>query len=180
VNTSPRWEVPPTYGYAAAVESMGSVAAPVLAGFSLAVAVFLVEGHETAGWTSAALILLVFAALAFIAAMQFTFHARRFAVTPPEIEMWWPDADNADRRTQLSREQRGDYARHRSWATWAGRAYDAGMVAFLLGTTAALMPPGGLADASAGRILVCAFGAVGVVAEIAWIIRTRKESGRAG
>ncbi len=114
----PRWEVPPEYGYAGAIESMGSIAAPLLAGFSFALAVFLI-GRDGSSWTSAALLLLVGAALAFVDAVQFTFRARQFAVTPPEIEMWWSDPA---RRELLRREQRFYHANHRAWAMAAGRS----------------------------------------------------------
>jgi hypothetical protein len=155
---------------------MGSIAAPLLAGFSVALAIFLAQSKEASGWESFALSLLVVAALAFIAAVQLTFRARQFAVTPPEIEMWWSDPNEPGRREMLRTEQRFYHANHSVWAKRAGWAYDLGLPSFLLGVTASLVPPGGLFDASAGRLAVVVLALLGFVAELAWLRRTRSGS----
>lgn len=165
----PRWEVPREYGYAAAIDSMGSIAAPLLAGVSFALAVFLMQGKEGSSWKSAALLLLVGAALAFIATVQFTFRARQFSVTPPEIEMWWSHPADPGRREMLRREQRYYLATHGVWARWAGWAYEIGLLSFVLGVSASLVPRGGPGDASAGRLAVMAMALLGFAAELAWI-----------
>ena len=172
-NPEPRWLVPAPYGYASAIEGMGFVSAPLLAGFSVTLAVLVIQAQDSFRWPGVALFLFVAAALAFIAAVQFTFRARQYAVTPPEIEMWWKDPNEPGRREMLRREQRYYQARHEAWAKPGRTAYDTGILAFLLAVTIILVPHGGLDDASAGRLATIALAAVGLVGEGAWIVRTR-------
>lgn len=169
-----RWEAPSEYGYAGAIESMGSIAAPLLAGFSFALALFLLPNTRGSFWTSAALLLLVGAALAFIAAVQFTFRARQFATTPSEIEMWWRNPDEPGRREMLRRDQRFHLSNHRGWAKRASGAYDVGLLIFLLGITTSFVPPGGFRYASDGRLAVIALALAGFVVEFVWIAQTRR------
>jgi hypothetical protein len=174
VNPEARWEAPPEYGYAAAIEGMGSVAAPLLGGFSFALAVFLIESKDSSFWTTVALLLFLTAAFAFVSTVQFTFRARQFAVTPPEIEMWYRNPDDPIVRERLRREQRYYVANHRAWATRAAWAYDAGLLSLLLGVATAFVPSEGLGDASGGRVTVIALAFLGFAVEFTWIARTRR------
>jgi hypothetical protein len=169
VNTEPRWSVPAPYGYAAAIESMGAIAAPLLAGVSAALAMLVLQRENAFEWPSLTLCALVLAVLAFIAAVQFTFRARQFAVTPLEIEMWWPDADDPQRREQLRRAQRHYRRRFEVWSDLASGAYDLGLLAFLLGVALSIVPDGGLSDASAGRVAAFVVAAAGFAAEFIWV-----------
>jgi hypothetical protein len=173
VKPEPRWDVPCPYGYAGAIESMGATAAPLLAGFSVALAVFSIEGRDASRWTSGALFLLIGAALAFIAAVQFTFRARQFAVTPLEIEMWWSDPNEPGRLELLRREQRYYKTKHSRWANAASWAYDGGLLSLLLGVAASLVPPDGPLNASPGRLAAIALALLGFALELLWILRTR-------
>lgn len=166
------WDIPVRYGYAAAIDSIGAVAAPFLAGVSGALAVFVMQNEAAFGWANAALIFLIGATLAFVAALQFSFWARLFAATPDEIEAWWR-LDSAREQEQLYREQRDDMAQHRRWANHVRRSYNVGLLAFLVGLTLCLVPAGGLSEASGGRLLVVVLVAAGLVAEVAWIRRAQ-------
>jgi hypothetical protein len=119
------------------------------------------------------LFLLVGAALAFIASVQFTFRARQYSVTPPEIEMWWSDPAELDRRDMLRREQRYYRAEHERWAGLARNAYDAAIACFLLAIPILLVPKGGVSAANNGRLAVIALALVGFLGEVFWIARTR-------
>jgi hypothetical protein len=165
----PRWDVPFPYGYAAAIDSMGSVSAPLLAGFSVTLAVFVIQSGHAFRWATASLLLFVSAALALIAALQFTFRARQFAVSPPELEAWWADAGSPARREMLRREQRYYRRQHGRWATRARRAYSIGILSFLLGVPALLVPSGGIHP---GRLAVISLALLGCAGEIAWIVQT--------
>jgi hypothetical protein len=171
--TRPRWEVPNPYGYPAAIESMGSIAAPFFAGVSVALAVFVMQNSGAFGWGDWALLFLVASAFAFVATLQFTFWARQFAVTPPEMNAWWPDAAEEDRLTMLQREQRRYFNQHERWSNRARNAYDIGMLCFLLGAVVCLVPHGGISAASNGRLAVFALAVAGLVAEAAWIASSR-------
>ncbi len=165
------WDIPVRYGYAAAIDSMGSVAAPFLAGVSGALAVFVMQNEEAFGWANAALFLLIGATLAFLATLQFSFWSRQFATTPAEIEMWWgTEAQSAPVR--LHHEQHDDMEKHRRLSVRVRWSYNVGLLAFLIGLTFCLIPTGGLAEASGGRVAVVVLAAVGLVGELAWIVRT--------
>jgi hypothetical protein len=177
----PRWAVPAPYGYAAAIESMGLVSAPLLAGFSVTLAIFVIQSHNRFHWASAALFLLIGAALAFIATVQFTFRARQYAVTPQEIEMWWTDSGESGRREILRGEQRFYRYQHEMWARLARSGYEVAIVVFLLAVAVLLVPPGGVDAASNGRLAVIVLALAGWVGEVAWILRTRfSDSSRQG
>lgn len=166
-----RWEIPVRYGYAAAIDSIGSVASPFLAGVSGALAIFVMQNEAAFGWANAALLLLIGAAMAFIAALQFSFWARQFASTPSEIEMWWGSRATLEQE-RMHHEQHDDLQSHRRWANRVRWSYNTGLVAFLLGLGACLVPKGGLVGASGGRQFIVVLVALGVVVELAWIRRT--------
>jgi hypothetical protein len=130
------------------------------------------ENEGSFGWANAALLLLVGATLAFLACLQCSFWAKLYVSTPAEIEMWW-GAEAEAARERMHGEQHADMAAHRRWANRVRRSYNAGLLAFLLGLTACLIPAGGLADASGGRQAVVVLAALGLVLEVAWMVRTR-------
>jgi hypothetical protein len=169
---TPKWSVPNPYGYAAAIDSIAAIAAPLLAGVSVALAVLVMQREASFGWSTAALILLLLATFGFLAAVQLGFRARQFAVTPPEIEMWWPDADDPHRRSMMQEEQRDHREQFGLWADRASVVYDLGLLALLLGVAVSLVPAGGLADASAGRGVLFALAITGAIAEALWIANT--------
>jgi hypothetical protein len=169
MSPAPRWDVPTRYGYAAAVEGMGSVAAPLLAGFSVALVALVIQGSNHFRFPNVALIVFAAAALAFIACVQFTFHARSFVVTPPELEMWWSNPDDPQTRDQLRWEQRFYREQHDVWARRASHMYSVGVLALLLGLVVMVLPVGPLGDAPVGRLLVVGLAVLGFSAEFAWV-----------
>lgn len=114
--------------------------------------------------------LLVVAAFALIAALQFAFRARQFTATPAEIEQWYPDADTPDRQEELRREQREAYEDYGTWSKWAARAYNVGVICFLAGFTVALVPRNPI---SLERKVVLVLAILGVVAELVWVADDR-------
>ncbi|MBD0329640.1 MAG: hypothetical protein ICV64_06010 [Thermoleophilia bacterium] len=132
--------MPFPYGQAAAIESMGSIAAPLLAGLSATLAVLVIDNREEFRWPGLALFLLVAAAMFLVAAIQLTFWARRFAVTPDELRMWWPHLSDDD--TELRWEQAFHRRRQETWARRARIAYNGGLLSFLGALTVAMVPPG--------------------------------------
>jgi hypothetical protein len=171
VTTEPeaRWKVPYPYGYAAAIQSMGTVAAPLLAGVSAALVALVIQNEEAFEWANASLLALIAAVFGFLATVQCAFRARQYAVTPPEIEAWHATPIGAGSREIMRREQRYYYAEHERWSDLASYAYDFGLLFFLVGVTAATVPNGGLSAASDGRLAVFALALAGVVGEFIWI-----------
>jgi hypothetical protein len=98
--------------------------------------------------------------------LQFTFRARQFAVTPAEIEQWWPAA-SLERQQEMRREQRDHRVAYKRWSNRARRAYNFGIVCFASGFTAALVPRGAISHA---RLAVILASGLGVLAESCWIV----------
>jgi drug/metabolite transporter (DMT)-like permease len=156
---------------------MGSVSAPLLAGFGIALATLVISGAENFRYVSATLFLLVGATLALVTSVQFTFRTRQFAATPPDIEAWWPDHDRPERRETLRREQRYHRREYDTWASRARWAYNVGLVCFLLGVAALLVPPSSPHhNIPNGRLAVIALALAATFAEICWIIYTEWEA----
>jgi uncharacterized membrane protein len=145
---------------------MGGIAAPLLAGFSITLAALVLTSPQHFRWTSLTLILLTGATVALIAALQLTFRALQFAVSPSEIEQWWPDADESDRKTMLQGEQGAHQCAYNKWANQARHAYNFGILFFLAGFTAALIPQGAV---STGRLIAILSALAGVTVEFCWI-----------
>jgi hypothetical protein len=158
--------VPYPYGHAAAIDSMGAVAAPLLAGFAVTFAGLVLSSPDRFRWVSLTLFCLTAAAAFLIAALQFTFRARLYAVTPTEIEQWFPDAETPERQDEMRREQRESHAAYTTWATRGRTAYNAGIVFFASGFAAALVPPGAVSDGHLAAIILAVLAAA---AEVCWI-----------
>jgi hypothetical protein len=131
-NEGPGWDVPYPYGQAAAIDSMGGIAAPLLAGFSVTLALLVISTPQAFRFVNATLALLLVAAFALIAALQFTFRARQYAVSPSQIVEWWPDAESDERLQELRHEQREHRKEFTRWANPARYAYNVGILCFVL------------------------------------------------
>lgn len=164
----PKWSVPSPFGHAAAIDSMASVASPLLAGFAVTFAGLVLSSSGAVRWPSPTLGLLMAAALSLIATLQFGFQARRWAVTPSDIVQCYPDADDA-RIVELETDQREHHAEHQKWAERARWGYNLGIVLFLAGLVMALVPPGHVGN---GRLAVISLVLFGALAECGWMMRT--------
>lgn len=167
----PRWRPFRPYNYPAALDGMGTIAAPLLASVSIALIAVLLSSAPSFRLLTAALLLLLIAAVSFIAAIECTFRARQYVVTPSELEDWWPDHETPGRRRALRREQRFYRSEFRRWAVRARTAYDIGILTLTLGVVALLVPHGHI---DAGRWVVLAVGIVAVGGQAAWIINARR------
>jgi hypothetical protein len=172
---SPRWDVPYPYGHAGAIDSMGGVAAPLLAGFSVTFAALVLSTPDRFRWVSLTLLLLSAAAAFLIASLQFTFRARQFVVSPTEMAQWFPDANSPERLEELHHEQHEHRMAYKRWANRARDAYNGGIVCFASGFTVALVPPGVISN---GRLVVIIAALLAVVAEFGWIAEDRSGSAR--
>jgi hypothetical protein len=172
-----RWQVPSPYNYPAAIDSMGTIAAPLLASVSLALIAVVLTGASSFRWVDAALFLLVIAAAAFIATVEFSFIARQYAVTPSDLELWWPDHDVPERRDRLRAIQRFHRIRFTRWADRARNAYNIALLALILGVTVLLIPKGSICHANGFRILAVVLLAATFVAEFLWAIFAKPDDG---
>lgn len=168
MNPEPRWKPPFPVGYAAAIDSMGSVAAPLLASVSAALATLVISNEEAFRWPSPTLFLLVVATLALITAVQCAFHARQYSVTPSDLEEWWPASDPSG--VELQRQyQRHHLSRHSAWANAASVAYNVGLVCLLLALALMTLPQGDLGD-SLVRLAAAGLAFLGAASELVWIL----------
>ena len=146
------WDAPALYGEAEAVASVGTVAAPLLAGFCLTATVqALTLTTSDTRWPSLMLLLSV-------ATVQFMFWARRYQLGPSELKAWWPDADHPQRTKMLQDIQKHHAVGFRRWARWVRAAYRAALLCLLAGFTILAVPPAG----SHGQPSVIRWVAVGV------------------
>jgi hypothetical protein len=175
VKPEPRWKPPFPVGYAAAIDSMGSVAAPLLASVSAALATLVISNEKAFRWPTPTLFLLVGATLALITTVQCAFRARQYSVMPSDLEQWWPlnDAGSIQLRRQY---QRHHFSKHGAWALAASRFYNVGLLSLLLALAFITLPRGHW-GASSGRLAVVALAFLGALSELIWIAHThfRKE-----
>jgi hypothetical protein len=170
----PCWNVSTPYGYGSAVDAGGTIAAPLLAGFSvglIGVMLPLRDSHGPAPLADIAVVLLATATVTLLACVQCTFWARQYALTPNQIMEWWPDL----RAPGAAGDQRWEALRAEQWryqvllAIWVGRVratYSLGIVTLLGGIGLALVPR----EWNPWHIIALTVIGVGVLAEVAWIV----------
>jgi hypothetical protein len=150
---------------------MGTIGAPLLAGFSLAAIVqMLTITRSQTRWPDAGFLLLMFAAVLFVATMQVTFWARQYRASPQQIKDWWPDVDDPGRMEVLRREQRYFAAKFRMWSNRAHLIYNAGLLCLLAALTLLAIPPESQEQSSVLRWLAVAVGAVAFIVSTIWNI----------
>jgi hypothetical protein len=163
--------MPRLYGEAEAANSLGAIAAPLLAGFSLAAMVqTLTIKTGDARWSEAAFLLFMLAAVLFVFCVQAMFWARAYQTTPAEIEAWWPDATDPRRFKQIRADQSW-YAR--GFSMWVNRArftYNTALLCLLAALTVLAVPAGSSGQVAFVRWLAVAVGSAAFVAEATWII----------
>lgn len=166
----PYWETPNLYGEAEALNSMGAIAAPLLAGFSLAaMAQTLTITTSDTRWPDTALLLFMLAAVLFVATVQAMFWARGYQTSPPEIKAWWPDATVPERLKLLRDEQKWHAAGFRMWSNRARVAYAAALLCLLAALTILAVPAESHGQAPSLRWLAVAVGGAAFIAEALWI-----------
>jgi len=167
----PFWETPHLYGESEALNSMGTIAAPLLAGFSLAAMVQTITiTTGAARWPEVALLLFMLAAVLFVASVQAMFWARQYQASPAEIKDWWPDAADPQRFRLLRREQKWHAAGFRMWANRARVTYSAALLCLLAALTLLAVPAQSHGPAPSWRWLAVAVGGTAFAAEAIWII----------
>lgn len=165
--TPARWRPPMSAGAMGAVQSVGTTAAPFLAGFSITlVGVIVATAHFAHG--GIAELLLTGAALLMVGSMQFSLWARQNEVSPSFYDEWFPEA--TEERVQYNKSEQTMLAR--KWQFWSGltrMAYNAGILLLLAGLFTILLPPEGITLRTA-RGAAAGLAAAGLAAEYIWLI----------
>jgi hypothetical protein len=156
------WVAPFPYGYPAATESVGSVASPLLAGFSFALVGLVIPAPEHFRWPNATLAVLFLAGALFIFSVQCSFWARQYEITPNDINLWTP-AYPQGRKQAL---QRLHSVGFNTWNSRMNRAYRFAILCLLVGVMLALLPPG---HVSWLRRVAVALAVLASLVEAAWI-----------
>jgi MFS family permease len=167
----PKWRKPRPLGYGNAVESLGSVASPLLAGFSLASVIMTSDDAANFRWPGMVIFALAVAAVLLIAAVQFGYNARQYFWSAADVREWWPDMqDGSDRETVLREEQGVAFGRWRKWTWWMRMAYNLGVLALMAGLAFALAPRSDSDTQADWRWVAVWFVFAACVAEAGWII----------
>jgi len=163
--TEPVWNRPEPLGAAAGGTTFGLVAAPLLAGFALTAVVELVSRSDPGVRGDVATAAFATAAGLLIFTVQVSISASRYQVSPPDRIAWTPESladpnwlrwvhDVQWRDEELAR-------RHRARARYS---YNAGIVAFLAGLVAVLLPDPG--DWRPGRTVAVAVAGLALLVEL--------------
>ena len=135
-----RWPAPERYGSVEGLQSMGGIAAPLLAGFSITVATVVLTAAQEVRWPGVAVLLASVAAISFVACVQFISRARSLVATPDDMRRWWDDADTvAGRAARISEMQRSRNG-YDVYASRAGKSYNLGIVMLLASVATVLVP----------------------------------------
>ncbi|QXJ25762.1 hypothetical protein AGRA3207_007305 [Actinomadura graeca] len=147
------------------------MAAPLLAGFSVALVGVAAADHDKLRWPGPVLLALSIAVVALVASVQAGFHARSFFYSAADVVDWWSEEEVAvpERTTHLQEEQKAHFGRWRSWSTRACVTYDIGITALAIAVTLVLPPPPGTHSGEWFRWLACGVVAAGTLGELIWI-----------
>ena len=167
------WDAPFPFGFASAADATGSVAAPLLAGFSFALVGLVLPAPEHFRWPSLVLTLFLGAGVCFITAVQCSFWARQYAITPQDIEAWRPNYP-LERKIALQRLHSQGF---RIWVRRLNRWYKIAILLLLAGLVLALVPPG---EVGAGRLLALVVAGIGFVGELGWVLASWVLTGSPG
>lgn len=173
------WAGPGDFGAPAAFDNKIGVAAPLLAGFSLALLGVVGQAPVSFRWPGLTMTVLVAVLAALVGSIQCGFRGRAVLYSRAEVEAWGPltDLDAAAEQALRRDVQRRDMAEWRVWHRRTQLLYNAGVV--LLGVAVALVlaPPSSYLPGSAlpageagwrwtgyGLALACTAG------EVAWVL----------
>ena len=177
----PPWQSPVPFGRGAATDTMTGIAAPLLAGFSLALLGVVAQAPSSFLLPGPALFTLTATTILMVGCVQLGFRARSYLYSAADISSWWPEPRPSIVTEALQRQQAGHFAQWLLWSNRARVAYNASIITLALGVALVLAPPGSY---DAGRILVsvpesnirwagCALAAAAGVGELGWAIRDR-------
>jgi hypothetical protein len=182
----PQWDRPAYYGRPSAIDAMGTIAAPFLAGIGIALAVLVISNEKDFGAANEALFSLVVATTFLVACVECAFVARQYVVRPSELQEWRPDPEEDNRVELLEAEQKNALAKFEQWSNRARWAYNVGILAFGAGVAFLLVPEGGLQAAQGWRLWTVVLACAGFLTELvsvlwsaASVYRLKREAKRA-
>jgi len=176
------WEYPSPLGLGASRDLMTGGAAPLLAGFSIALIGVIAQAPQSMRWPGTALLLYSLSAALLTTCVQFGFWARAYIYSAQDVSAWFPDFDSKSwQKEHMQKLQRGHFDRWRAWHKRARLMYDLGIVCLAAAVALTVAPPSSYGDHEisttetvlrwvAAGIIGCA-----AIAEIVWIFLTVRE-----
>ena len=164
--TDPTVELGEPYGQAAAVESVGTAAAPPLAGFSFALIVLVLQSPTSVACPEVAIGLLTGAGVMLITCTQAAFNHRRHYVHPDVWQGWLSIAPTDERKATLKSTYIQDLKKSRKWRIASTWSYNAGILLLFAGVLSALWPG---AETSRWRFVAVSIVGFALIAEVVWV-----------
>ena len=171
------WPIPSPLGFPAAVEVVGSIAAPLLAGFSLTLLALVVGSANLIRWPNLAILGLAIASVLMITTVQCAFWARQYSVKPTEAIAWHPDFETEEGRKALREDIWEHDFRFKIWSRRARWTYNSGTAVLFASVAIALVPNMELGKISSIRWIAIATPLLGALIEVAWAISDRASTG---
>jgi len=170
------WTVRLPEGYYDAMQAVGTMVAPILAGFAFAIlALVLVPPTKGAvdplRWRDPVLALLVFSALLLIMSTQCAIRARLTLVKPDELRVWYPSSVDQEGwpNKWLGERQKGLEERTARASTLCRHTYNAGTLLLFTAIAVLLVPPSPVDNARRVTLVAATFA---VAVEAAWLTGT--------
>lgn len=156
---------------------MGTIAAPLLGGFSIAMVGVVAQASDRFRWPGFSLTFLALAAAGFIVCIQCGFWARQYLVRPDEVAAWYQyQADPAgDVLRRLAANQLKLVELYFGWVERTKSSYRFALVSLIAGFGSVLPPTGegpGSEQASWRWLAACIAAAL-LIFELFWIIGGR-------
>ncbi len=139
-NSSDWWRPKYNLGFPQAIELTTSIAAPLLAGFSIALIGVVAQASEHFRFPGTCVLFLAFAAVMLLVCVQCGFWARQYLTTPSETKNWYDDIDYVTQADAIKSKQRGNAAGYQAWISRARWSYQFALLSLLLGVAVLLMP----------------------------------------
>ena len=178
---SPSWQFPVPFGRGAATDTMTGVAAPLLAGFSLALLGVVAQAPGSFRLPGAALFTLTATTILMVGCVQLGFRARSYLYSAADISSWWPEPRPPIVTEALQRQQAGHFALWLRWSNRARVAYNAAIIMLACGVALVLAPPDSYDPSgvplsvpeSSVRWAACVLAAAAGIGELGWAMRGR-------
>ena len=119
----------------------GSVAAPLLAGFTISLIGIVVGYSSHVRWPGLAMLLLSIAAVLLVGSVQMAFSARSWYLDPGELDVWWRQGPGRPHESTLKGIQADHFKVHRRYATGFQVSYNVGLAFLLVGLACCVAPP---------------------------------------
>jgi hypothetical protein len=170
--TSPLWARPRKLGFQETTRGLGGIAAPLLAGFSLATIATIAAAEDPPRLGDWAVLALAGSAGLLLYSMQVAFVGLGHDPRPSEALSWYPEA-TVDRRwlDYVRRRQARDYRLAVRYQNRHALTYDAGLLLFLAGLGLIAWPPAD--DPNAARYAAVGVVAVAFLIELYWVVVRR-------